>query len=83
MGDFLVSNAQSDSVYFKQRAEQEALAAAQSKCARAREAHGIIARRYFEFCRELEIYDCEPEHSESRKTTAAAANPRQSVPRKT
>ena len=83
MGDFLVSNAQSDSVYFKQRAEQEALAAAQSNCARAREAHGIIARRYFELCRELEIYDFEPELSESGKTAGAEANREQIERRQT
>ena len=53
-------NAQPDSLYFKLRAEQEALAAVQSKCTRAREAHGLIAARYLELSRELEFYDSEP-----------------------
>lgn len=51
----------SDSDYFRLRAEQEALAAAKATCPRARDAHSMIARRYFELGRELAIYDSEPQ----------------------
>lgn len=49
-----------DHVYFQQRAEQEALAAAQTLCPVARNAHELIARRYLALSADLEIIDVGP-----------------------
>lgn len=50
-----------DGSYFIRRAEEEALAAAQAGCERARRAHRDLAERYRSFGLQLEIYDLEPE----------------------
>ena len=67
-------NGRPDSWYFKQRAEQEALAAAQARCKQAREAHGTIARRYLELAQELEVYDREPAARSNGRTGLPGRN---------
>lgn len=49
-----------DGSYFIRRAEEEALAAAQASCAKARDAHRDLAQRYRELGLQLAIYDIEP-----------------------